>query len=560
MRRTKRSHLTLALFGSLALFAAGCSKEQAANTPAPQKSVSIKLVHGPELAEYMESIKTEYNRIGEKLSDGSVIKLELLSERGFSAPAKIATGTVKADAWLAQSSSDVEYVNTHIRHLGAKQSGCTVLFRTPMVIGIYEGDLEYLKSQREGNAFEEVLAMDFGGKVSLFPVKRQLTMSYPNPFQSTTGLSGLIQLHYLALTPDRDRLTTDRISIESVRQKIRRYEQLVTVQPGDELTMIKRGAHAQSKKLRLTIATEQAIARYNYTRNQEAEARALPIYPREGSYWNEYQLCTSDADWVTPQKRQAIKQILRFMSGETYQIRAKKAGFRPAVVPGPETEPLTPKFGVDLQVPSISLPSVPGKTMDYLLANWSASQPPIALVMVLDISGSMQGETLNSAKKVFKDFVLRKRKDDVVALLTNSTAPKLELDFTNDPKIFGDAVAKQDSIGGSALYDSIRLGVDMLSHESRIPYRKYLIFLTDGEDKNSQSSFKDTVAYVRTQLTKHDISIYITGITNANEDFADLKTIAQAAFGQFAEEGVQTIPAVFDSFAENLWGPPLRTE
>lgn len=538
-----------------ASFFSGCTGEEQTAAPAPPKTISIKVVHGSELAEYMESVKSDFNRSNERLPDGTLIKLELIQESGFAAAAKIATGSVKPDAWLAQSTSDIDYVNTHIRHLGAKQSDCKVLFRTPVVFGIYEGDLEYFKGQTDPNSFEEMLSMDFGGKVSLFPVKRDISFTYPHPFQAATGPLGIIQLGYMAVSPDRTALAAQKLAFEGTVMKLLRYEREVSMQMPDELFAMRRAAYSQSKKLRFAITTEQTVAKYNMVRNPEVEARALAVYPREGSYWNEYQLCASEADWVTPQKKAAIANLLTFLSGETYQIRAKRNGFRPAIVPGPETEPLMPKFGVNLSAPAVSLPPISGKTYEHLVANWNRLQPPQAVVMVLDKSGSMQGNTLATVKKLFQDFGGRKRKEDLIALLTNSTEPELALDFTADSNAFAEAVGKIESIGGSALYDSIKLGLEMLAHDSRNDFRKYLVFVTDGEDKNSRTSFKEAVAYVRGLLVDEDIRMYIGGISNVNEDFADMKVLAEASFGHFEEHSIGNLPGYMEQIAENFWGP-----
>lgn len=129
----------------------------------------------------------------------------------------------------------------------------------------------------------------------------------------------------------------------------------------------------------ITITTEQRLAIFNALRQQEGGAPLSVLYPDEGSYWQDYSLCASDADWVTPAHRAAIRQILNFLSTESAQMAATRRGFRPSILPFREAEPLTAANGIDPKLPDKSFTPLTPNSAQTLINKWGEIMRPNAV-------------------------------------------------------------------------------------------------------------------------------------------------------------------------------------
>ena len=60
--------------------------------------------------------------------------------------------------------------------------------------------------------------------------------------------------------------------------------------------------------------------------------------------------------------------------------------------------------------------------------------------------------------------------------------------------------------GNTALYDAVSLGLKHVRRGSRP--RKFLLLISDGEDNNSRSTFRD----IKNQLKESDVTVYAVGV------------------------------------------------
>lgn len=109
-----------------------------------------------------------------------------------------------------------------------------------------------------------------------------------------------------------------------------------------------------------------------------------------------------------------------------------------------------------------------------------AGSGPIASVLVLDRSGSMEDDNrIEGARTAASAFVAMLRPGDQAALLAfNDRVPSQQI-FTGDAFELRRAIDRLRPDGGTALYDAIAEGVDLLQTQ---PGRRLLIVLSDGQD------------------------------------------------------------------------------
>ena len=310
--------------------------------------------------------------------------------------------------------------------------------------------------------------------------------------------------------------------------------------------MLSRTAASSSggRTLHLALTTEQRLASFNAYLD-EARGSLVALYPTEGSYWQDYSICVSDADWVSTAHRAAIKVFVDFLSGEFAQLAAKKKGYRPSVLPLYEVEPLKKEFGVDLSLPRKSLLPGSAEVTTAILDAWPKVMRPHTVLFVLDSSGSMEGASLRVAKEQLRNLMATMLDSDMKGVLQFASEATLVTDFTTDTSA---AIASLDpirAIGGSALHDSIVRGVEELSRTGLERFRKTLILITDGDDKNSKLPVDKIIERLNVQLSTNDITLVMVGINSGETDFSDLSRIAKATNGIFREGSLDGMKGVF---------------
>jgi VWFA-related protein len=137
------------------------------------------------------------------------------------------------------------------------------------------------------------------------------------------------------------------------------------------------------------------------------------------------------------------------------------------------------------------------------ITHFVSEDVPLDLVVAVDISGSMMA-AMPKLKKAVKEFLSTIPARDRVTLLGFNDTVFPITRATTDPVNRSKAVDRLASWGGTALYDVILRGVDMLGRQVG---RKAMIVFTDGEDEGSHSVLTD----VEQRLQASDVTLYMIG-------------------------------------------------
>jgi len=121
----------------------------------------------------------------------------------------------------------------------------------------------------------------------------------------------------------------------------------------------------------------------------------------------------------------------------------------------------------------------------------------LAVVLVVDVSGSMDGDPLTQARTAANEFVSGLSPQDTVAVLTFSDSVSLVQDFTSDKGALTLALDRLQAEGNTALYQAASEAA-FKAAASPLP-RKVIILLSDGVDYGGKSAVSrdDSIAQAR---------------------------------------------------------------
>ena len=141
------------------------------------------------------------------------------------------------------------------------------------------------------------------------------------------------------------------------------------------------------------------------------------------------------------------------------------------------------------------------------LTHFSRERVPVSLGIVLDTSGSMEGERMAAARSALDRFLFDLLgPDDEFFLYRFHYQPRLVHDWTNDPERVSRALGGIRPRGGTALYDAVADAV-VLAEQGR-HRKKAVVVISDGNDTNSEIRVRDLQRLIR----ETEVMVYAVGI------------------------------------------------
>lgn len=169
-------------------------------------------------------------------------------------------------------------------------------------------------------------------------------------------------------------------------------------------------------------------------------------------------------------------------------------------------------------------------------------------VLVIDTSGSMQGEGINGAKAAAKAFLAAVPADVRVGLVNFSKTPTLRVAPTSDRAAVVRSVDGLTAAGETALYDGVQLGLRTLGTSGA----RSLLLLSDGADTSSTSTLAAVLAADRTARS-HGATVDAVAFKTGQSVASVLTQLATSGGGRvIAASQADDIAAAFRQAAQEV--------
>ncbi len=182
------------------------------------------------------------------------------------------------------------------------------------------------------------------------------------------------------------------------------------------------------------------------------------------------------------------------------------------------------------------------------ILSFTSEDQPCSVGVVLDVSGSMRN-ALSVAKDGAQSFVRSSNTNDEFLLLTVSTQPEANSDFTGDAADIDQRIGFSRPGGMTALIDTVYLGLTKMK-QARNPQRALLVF-SDGMDNHSRYSKSQLL---RTAL-EADVQIYTIVLDGLGDSSPGTIPFRPSMIAKPGDRGAQSQgPDLLQSLADKTGG------
>ena len=181
------------------------------------------------------------------------------------------------------------------------------------------------------------------------------------------------------------------------------------------------------------------------------------------------------------------------------------------------------KQDLDITQDTLRLTDTGTKITDFQLE--STEVGVLSLSLVLDISGSMDGQPLADAKAALRNCIAQFSDDVSMNLVTFESTAALQCNLTQSKYTVMNLVESATSTGGTNIADGLRTAVDSLKSADGA---RVVILLSDGYDSNESAQ---QIGSAISEAAANHVTVYTIGLNNCDQQY--LQDIASSTGGQF---------------------------
>lgn len=171
------------------------------------------------------------------------------------------------------------------------------------------------------------------------------------------------------------------------------------------------------------------------------------------------------------------------------------------------------------------------------------------VVVTIDVSGSMVGQPLASAKAAATEFVESLGPNDRAALVSFSDEVTPVLGLTEDKDALTDAIANLEAVGGTALFEAVQVSTFLAASAAAEGSRASVVLLSDGENDTQASDATSESSL--TIASGSGIPVYPIAFGDLS-DPVYLQQVADMTRGEYREATTGTIGGVYGELSTLL--------
>ena len=336
-------------------------------------------------------------------------------------------------------------------------------------------------------------------------------------------------------------LTEEAATAEATIEYVRAVEATVRFYGEGEDVIVQRLAAEGRNFLDAFVAQEQVVIAWNQAQSGE---RLVAIYPAEGTLWADHPLALLELGApgeapITDNQRRTYQAFVNYLTSAEVQKQLLSVGYRPADLDIRLDGTGSPFTGdaVDWRQPQTTL-QIPAASVVEVVQNvWWYTKRPTNVYLVVDTSGSMEGNKITLTRAALRSFVDQIRGDrDQVGLITFATnvnliRPLQPLDDAGRTQLNG-AIDGLIASGNTALIDGVWMAYNELVERGDSESINAIVVMTDGQENSSRQSLSALQRRIQQEQGTQQIVIFTIAF-GSDADEKLMRSMAETGGGQY---------------------------
>lgn len=531
-------------------------------TPLPRNALVVEFYSSNTKQDWVDEVVESFNAEGKSVASGQPIVVTVHHVGSGSSMNDILDGETQPTVWSPGSQLWVTRINQAWNDRTGRnliQSECPATIRVPLAIAMWEPMARALGWPDALIGWNDLAALSNdpeGWGAYGHPEWGQFKFGHPHPEHSNSGMLSLVAEVYAAADVTQE-LTVELVKSESVAERVGAVERNVFHYGRTDTDILTRMTQRGPDYLHAVTSYESNVIKWNTDHAEELQFPLVAIYPAGGTFWVQNPYCILDADWVGPEQAEAARIFRDYLLSPSQQARTVKWGLRPADVSVALQAPIDMAHGAvptitQNQVPHLPYPS--DEIINHIIEIWHQVKKKATVVMLLDISGSMEGSKIKQAIQGATLFIDQMNPADEIYVIVFSDEI-LELPYSGS--VGSSAESLRSTVqglyagGGTALYASIIHALDRIDglrtqHAAGGEQRIYgIVLLSDGiNEVDGGPSQADMLSRLPSGTEASGVKIY----TIAYGDDADndlMATLANRTNGKKFEGSEEDIESIY---------------
>ncbi len=464
----------------------------------PKDTILVSLASSNTKRVWLDQVVTQFNAEEHTTTDGKPVIVTVKHVTSGGSLNDILDGSIQPIAWSPGDQSWVAQANDtwqtrHNKPLASET--CQATINAPLGFAMWRPMAEALGWPDSPIGWDTIveLAADPEGWGSYGrPEWGQFRFGHTHPAYANSGLLSMTGFVYGIAG---ENLTAADIYSEPVQTAMYDLQQVTAKYGRQAPALLELMAREGPSYLHAAAVPEADTVRFNIERGNELAFPLAFIFPSGGTIWADHPYCILDnADWVTAEHAEAAAIFYDYLLAENQQKAAIDNYLRPLDSTIPLHAPLDLENGTDPTANPNTVPALPSPSTEIsnaIIDIFQLNKRKATIMIVLDVSGSMEGDKIKSAREATVEFLARLDPDDEVGVLIFSDVPTVLAAPERTGNIVEGLSQRVEGLlanGNTALYESVCDATkallsaqreDLEAGESRL---YGIVLLSDGED------------------------------------------------------------------------------
>lgn len=472
----------------------------------PAGALSFEISSANTKEDWMNAVVAQFNQEQHKLPGGEVINVTVKHVTSGGSQKDILDGKSKPVVWSPGDQSWIDGANQVWRDRNSQllvSEPCPPSVLAPIGFAMWRPMAEALGWPDKPISWDDIVKLSAdpqGWKSYGHPEWGQFKFGHTHPDFANTGLLSLATLAY-STVGQTSGITPEQVYSEKVVAAFRGVEQNTYHYGIQSRPLMQLLAQRGPDYLHAVTTSEADVLKTNQDYASVLRYQLVFIFPSKGTYWTEQPYCILDGDWVTAPQKQAAKIFRDYLLARPQQELAINYYLRPVDESIALHAPISLESGTDPRINRASVPALQSPSADVAAAVkdvFHQTKKKASIIMLLDTSGSMDGDKIRNAVASSVNFVQRlDTRDEIFVLGFGGSAGVVDL----GGGVAGDVsetLAKSlnglYASGKTPLYDSVCAAMDKVTeiqtaHLANNENRLYgIVLLSDGMDTASTNS------------------------------------------------------------------------